>query len=212
MSATEKIKFTDMLEETSEKAKYLVNFCDNELILKDMVETILRHEYEEENTSTITLYVNRVDCDGDNVSRVIKYKRNELGHFQIYLGSVFLTEYGHRSAYCSTCEVLYKDDSVVYYITLDEPTPFTKEPSETKVEDTAETLVGDDWTVEENIEEFAVPNKATILKQFIIKFLTKMDDVAIQRRGDVKPQTPWESYLLARDDMMSAILEILLEG
>jgi hypothetical protein len=38
-----------------------------------------------------------------------------------------------------------------------------------------------------------------------------MDDVAIQRRGDVKLQTPWESYLLARDDMMSAILEILLE-
>lgn len=203
MSATDKIKFTDMLEETSEKAKYLVNFVDDELILKDMVETILRYEYEEENTSTITLYVNRVDCDGDNVSRVIKYERNELGHFQIYLGSVFLTEYGHRSAYCSTCEVLYKDDSVVYYITLDEPAPFTKESSETKVEDVNETPVGDEW--------IAVPNKTTTIKQFITKFLSKMDDVAIQRRGDVKLQTPWESYLLARDDMMSAILEILLE-
>jgi hypothetical protein len=203
MSATDKIKFTDMLEETSEKAKYLVNFCDNELTLKDMVETILRYEYEEENTSTITLYVNRVDCDGDNVSRVIKYERNELGHFQIYLGSVFLTEYGHRSAYCSTCEVLYKDDSVVYYITLDEPIPFVKESSETKVEDVNETPVGDEW--------IAIPNKTTNLKQFITKFLAKMDDVAIQRRGDVKLQTPWESYLLARDDMMCAILEIMLE-
>jgi hypothetical protein len=170
----------------------------------------LRYEYEE-NTSIITLYVNRVDYDGDNVSRVIKYERNELGHFQIYLGSVFLTEYGYRSAYCSTCEVLYKGDSVVYYITLDEPIPFVKESSETKVEDTAETLVDNDWKFDEKIEEFVIPDKRTILKQFITKFLAKMDDVAIQRRGDVKPQTPWESYLLARDDMMSAILEILLE-
>jgi hypothetical protein len=203
MSATEKIKFIDMVEETSEKAKYLVNFSDNELTLKELVETILKHEHEEENTSAVTLYVNRVDCDGDNVSRMIKYTRNELGHFQTVHGSVFLVEYGHRSAYCSTCEVLYKDDSVVYYITLDEPTPFTKEPSETKVEDVNETPVGDEW--------IAVPDKATILKEFITKFLAKMDDIAPQRRGDVKPQTPWESYLLARDDMMRAILEIMWE-
>ena len=203
MSTTDKIKFTDMLEETREKAKYLVDFSDNELTLKEMVETILKYEYEEESTSIVTLHVNRIDCDGDNVSRMIKYERNELGHFQTIHGSVFLVEYGHRLAYCSTCEVLYKDDSVVYYITLDEPTPFTKESSETKVEDVNETPVGDEW--------IAVPNKTTILKQFITKFLAKMDDVAIQRREDVEPQTPWESYLLARDDMMSAILEIMLE-
>lgn len=210
MSTTNKIKFIDMLEETSGKAKYLVDF-DNEFTLKEMVETILRYEYEEESTSTITLHVNRIDCDGDNVSRMIKYERNELGHFQIHLGSVFLTEYGHRSAYCSTCEVSYEDDGVEYYITLDEPAPFAKEPSETKAEDVNETLVGNDWKFDEKIEEFVIPDKRTILKQFLTKFLAKMDDLAPQRREDVKPQTPWESYLLARDDMMCTILEIMLE-
>lgn len=210
MSATDKIKFIDMLEETDGKAKYLVKFSDNELTLKELVETILEYEYEE-NTSTITLYVNRVDCDGDNVSRMIKYERNELGHFQTIHGSVFLVECGSRLAYCSTCEVSYKDDGVEYYVTLDEPAPFTKETSETKVEDTTETLVGDDWEFEEKIEEFVIPNKTTILKEFITKFLAKMDDIAPQRREDCEGQTPWESYLLARDDMHSAIIEIMLE-
>lgn len=211
MSATDKIKFIDMLEETSEKAKYLVNFVDNGLTLKNLVETILRYEYEEENTSTITLYVNRIDCDGDNVSRVIKYERNELGHFQIYLGSVFLTEYGSRLAFCSTCEVSYKDDGVEYYITLDEPAPFAKEPSETKVEDKVELITATEWKMAEEIEPFSIPTKREVIKEFTTKFLAKMDDIAPQRRVDVRPQTSWESYLLARDDMMSAILEILLE-
>lgn len=210
MNMADKVIFTEA-EETKEKTKYFVDFVDDKLILKDMVETILRHEYEEENTSTITLYVNRVDCDGDNVSRVIKYERDELGHFQIYLGSVFLTEYGHRPAYCSTCEVAYADCSVKYYITLDEPAPFTKEPSETKTEDTDKTLLSGVWKRNEQIEDFVIPDKATILKQFITKFLAKMDDIAPQRREDCELQTPWESYLLARDDMMCAILEILLE-
>ena len=142
---------------------------------------------------------------------MIKYVRDELGRFQSSYGSVFLTEYGSRLAFCSTCEVAYGDCSVEYYITLDEPAPFVKEPSETKTEDTTETLLGGVWKWNEQIEDFVIPDKSTILKQFIAKFLAKMDDIAPQRREDVKPQTPWESYLLARDDMMSAILEIMLE-
>lgn len=210
MNMTDKVIFTEA-EETKEKTKYFVNFGDKELTLKDMVTTILEYEYEYELAPSVTLYVNRVDCDGDNVSRMIKYVRGESGMFPSY-GSVFLTEYGSRPAYCSTCEVAYEDCAVEYYITLDEPTPFAKESSETKVEDAAETLVGNDWKFDEKIEEFVIPDKRTILKQFLTKFLAKMDDIAPQRREDVEPQTPWESYLLARDDMMSAILEILLEG
>lgn len=210
MSITDKIKFIEV-EETKEGTKYLVNFVDNGLTLKDMVETILKYEYEDDLVPSITFYVNRIDCDGDNVSRIIKYARNELGHFQTVHGSVFLVEYGSRLAFCSTCEVAYEDCSVKYYITLDEPVPFAKEPSETKVEDVNETLVGNDWKFDEEIEEFVIPDKRTILKQFLTKFLAKMDGVASQRREDCEGQTPWESYLLARDDMHSAIIEIMLE-
>lgn len=210
MNITDKIKFIEA-EETKEGTKYLVNFVDDELTLKDMVETILKYEYEDDLVPSVTFYINRVDCDGDNVSRIVKYERNELGHFQTVHGSVFLVEYGRRLAYCSTCDVAYEDCGVKYYITLDEPAPFAKETSETKVEDANEAPIGDEWKPNEEIEGFVVPNKATILKQFITKFLAKMDDIAPQRREDCEPQTPWESYLLARDDMMCAILEIMLE-
>ena len=209
MNMTDKVKFTEA-EETKEGTKYLVSFVDNESTLKELVETILKYEYEDNLVPSVTFYVNRVDCDGDN--RMIKYVRDESGMFQSSCSSIFLTEYGSSPAYCSTCEVAYEDCSVEYYITLDEPTPFAKESSETKVEDVNETLVGNDWKFDEKIEDFVIPDKATILKQFITKFLAKMDDIAPERREDVEPQTPWESYLLARDDMMSAILEILLEG
>jgi hypothetical protein len=211
MNMTDKVIFTEA-EETKEKTKYFVNFGDKEFTLKDMVTTILEYEYEDELVPSVTLYVNRVDCDGDNVSRMIKYVRDESGMFQSFYGSVFLTEYGSRPAYCSTCEVAYADCSVEYYITLDEPAPFTKEPSETKTEDTDKTLLGGVWKWNEQIEDFVIPDKATILKEFITKFLTKMDDIAPERREDCEPQTPWESYLLARDDMMRAILDIMLEG
>lgn len=211
MNMTDKVKFTEA-EETKEKTKYFVDFVDNGLTLKNLVTTILDYEYEDNLVPSVTLYVNRVDCDGDNVSRMIKYVRDGLGMFQSSYGSVFLTEYGSRPAYCSTCDVAYEDNSVTYYITLDEPVPFTKEPSETKTEDTTETLLGGVWKWNEQIEDFVIPDKTAILKGFITKFLAKMDDIAPQRREDCEPQTPWESYLLARDDMMRAILEIMLEG
>lgn len=211
MNMTDKVKFTEA-EETKEGTKYLVSFVDNESTLKELVETILKYEYEDNLVPSVTFYVNRVDCDGDNVSRMIKYVRDESGMFQSSYGSIFLTEYGSRPAYCSTCEVAYEDCGVEYYITLDEPVPFAKEPAEAKTEDTDKTLLGGVWKWNDAIEDFVIPDKATILKQFITKFLAKMDDIAPQRREDVEPQTPWESYLLARDDMMSAILEILLEG
>ncbi len=211
MNMTDKVKFTEA-EETKEGTTYFVDFVDNELTLKNMVTTILDYEYEDNLVPSVTLYVNRVDCDGDNVSRMIKYVRDESGMFQSSYGSVFLTEYGSRPAYCSTCKVAYEDCGVEYYITLDEPAPFAKEPSETKTEDTTEKLMGGVWKWNEQIEDFVIPDKTTILKEFITKFLAKMDDIAPQRREDVKPQTPWESYLLARDDMMRAILEIMLEG
>lgn len=211
MNMTDKVIFTEA-EETKEKTKYFVNFVDNESTLKELVETILKYEYEDELVPSVTFYVNRTDSDGDNVSRMIKYVRDESGMFQSFYGSVFLTEYGSRPAYCSTCEVAYEDCSVEYYITLDEPAPFAKETSEAKTEDTTETLLGGVWKWNDVIEDFVIPDKTTILKQFIAKFLTKMDDIAPERREDCEPQTPWESYLLARDDMMRAILEIMLEG
>lgn len=211
MRVTDKVKFTEA-EETKEKTKYFVDFVDDKLTLKDMVITILEYEYEDDLVPSVTLYVNRVDCDGDNVSRMIKYVRDESGFFNSLYGSVFLTEYGSRLAYCSTCEVAYQDCGVEYYITLDKPAPFVKEPSRAEVEDTTEALVGDDWKLDEKVEDFVIPDKASILKQFITKLLAKMDDIAPERREDCEPQTPWESYLLARDDMMRAILEIMLEG
>ena len=211
MNMTDKVKFTEA-EETKEGTKYFVDFVDNGLTLKNLVTTILDYEYEDNLVPSVTLYVNRIDCDGDNVSRMIKYVRDESGMFQSSYGSVFLTEYGSRLAFCSTCDVAYEDCSVTYYITLDEPAPFAKEPSETEAEDTTEKLMGGVWKWNEQIEDFVIPDKTAILKQFITKFLAKMDDIAPQRREDCEPQTPWESYLLARDDMMSAILEIVLEG
>lgn len=211
MSVADKVIFTEA-EETKEGTKYLVDFVDNGLTLKNLVTTILEYESEDSLVPSVTLYVNRIDCDGDNVSRMIKYVRDESGMFQSSYGSVFLTEYGSRLAFCSTCEVAYEDCGVEYYITLDEPVPFAKESSETEAEDTTEKLMGGVWKWNEEIEDFVIPDKTTILKQFITKFLTKMDDIAPQRREDCEAQTPWESYLLARDDMMSAILEIVLEG
>jgi hypothetical protein len=74
-----------------------------------------------------------------------------------------------------------------------------------------ESLVGTEWKMKEEIMPFSIPTKREINKEFITKLLAKMDDIAPQRRADVKPQTPWESYLLARDDMMRAVLDILLE-
>lgn len=190
-----------------------------EATLNELVDMIL--DFEKDwcgQQKLIKLYVNKASEKGENISRCIFFAIDpEEDQAKCILGTVLMSEFAGRSAYCSTCEQTVYDSEDVeygcevdYYITLDEPIKATYIPSHIK-EEVVEPIVDSEWKMEEEVTPFSIPTKEEIIKEFVTKFLAKMDDIAPKRRGDVKPQTPWESYLLARDDMMSAILEILLE-
>lgn len=191
-----------------------------EATLNELIDMVIAFEKEWcESRKLIKLYVNKTSEKGENISRCIFFTTDpEEDQAKCILGTVLMSEFAGRNAYCSTCEQTVYDSEdveydweIAYYVTLDEPVKATYIPSHIK-EEIASPIVGTEWKMEEEITPLSIPTKREIIKEFTTKFLTKMDDIAPQRRGDVKPQTPWESYLLARDDMMSAILEIMLEG
>jgi hypothetical protein len=190
-----------------------------EATLKELIDMIIDFEHGwGEYRKLVKLHVNKTSEKGDNISRSIFLTMSGYEDVKCIFGKVFMSEFAGRKAYCSTCEqTIYDSEDVeygceiTYYVTLDEPIEATYIPSHIKEETVAPT-VGTEWKMAEKITPFSIPTKEEITKEFITKLLAKMDDIAPKRRGDVKPQTPWESYLLARDDMMCAILEILLEG
>jgi CxxC motif-containing protein len=190
-----------------------------EATLKELIDMIIDFENGwGEYRKLVKLHVNKTSEKGDNISRSIFLTMSGYEDVKCIFGQVFMSEFAGRKAYCSTCEQIIYDSEdadygceVAYYVTLDEPIKATYTPSHIKEETVAPT-VGTEWKMAEKITPFSIPTKEEITKEFITKLLAKMDDIAPKRRGDVKPQTPWESYLLARDDMMCAILEIMLEG
>ena len=190
-----------------------------EATLNELIDMILAFEKGWcEQRKLIKLYVNKASEKGENISRCIFFTIDpEEDQAKCILGTVLMSEFAGRNAYCSTCEQIVYDSEdveygceIAYYIALDEPAKATYIPSHIK-EEVAAPIVNTEWKVEEEITPFSIPTKREIIKEFTTKFLAKMDDLAPQRREDVKPQTPWESYLLARDDIMCVILEILLE-
>lgn len=189
-----------------------------EATLKELIDMIVDFENGwGEYRKLVKLHVNKTSEKGDNISRSIFLTMGGDEDVKCIFGRVFMSEFAGRKAYCSTCEQIVYDSEdvdygceIIYYVTLDESVKATYIPSHIK-EEVAAPIVNTEWKVEEEITPFSIPTKREIIKEFTTKFLAKMDDLAPQRREDVKPQTPWESYLLARDDMMCAILEILLE-
>lgn len=193
-----------------------------EATLNELIDMVIAFEKEWcESRKLIKLYVNKTSEKGENISRCIFFTIDpEEDQAKCILGTVLMSEFAGRNAYCSTCEQTVYDSEdveydweIAYYVTLDEPVKATYIlPIEEEKEEAVEPIVGTEWVMEEEIAPFSIPTKEEVIKEFVTKFLSKMDDIAPKRRGDVKPQTPWESYLLARDDMMCAILEIILEG
>lgn len=189
-----------------------------EATLKELIDMIIDFENGwGEYRKLVKLHVNKTSEKGDNISRSIFLTMGDGEDVKCILGQVFMSEFAGRKAYCSTCEQIVYDSEdvdygceITYYVTLDEPVKATYIPSHINEEAVA-PVVGTEWEMEEKITPFSIPTKEEVIKEFVIKFLAKMDDIAPQRREDVKSQTPWESYLLARDDMMCAILNILLE-
>lgn len=187
-----------------------------EATLKEFIDMIIDFEHGwGEYRKLVKLHVNKTSEKGDNISRSIFLTMGGDEDVKCVLGKVFMSELAGRKAYCSTCEqTIYDSEDVdygceiTYYVTLDEPVRAKFIPPH--IEE-AEPIVATEWKTAEEITPFSIPTKEEIIKEFVRKFLAKMDDIAPQRRDDVKPQTPWESYLLARDDMMSAILDILTE-
>ena len=187
-----------------------------EATLKEFIDMIIDFEHGwGEYRKLVKLHVNKTSEKGDNISRSIFLTMGGDEDVKCVLGKVFMSEFAGRKAYCSTCEqTIYDSEDVdygceiTYYVTLDEPVRAKFIPPH--IEE-GELITGTEWKVAEEITPFSIPTKEEIIKEFVRKFLAKMDDITPQRRDDVKPQTPWESYLLARDDMMSAILEILTE-
>lgn len=210
----------DLLEEVKveggRKEIYMVKAP--EATLKELIDMIIDFENGwSEYRKLVKLHVNKTSEKGDNISRSVFLTMSGYEDVKCIFGQVFMSEFAGRKAYCSTCEQIIYDSEdatygceITYYVTLDEPIEATYIPSHMK-EETVEPVVGTEWKTAEEITPFSIPTKEEVIKEFITKFLAKMDDIAIQRRGDVKPQTPWESYLLARDDMMCTILEIMLE-
>jgi hypothetical protein len=190
-----------------------------EATLKELIDMIIDFEHGwGEYRKLVKLHVNKTSEKGDNISRSIFLTMSGYEDVKCIFGQVFMSEFAGRKAYCSTCEQTVYDSEeadygceIIYYVTLDEPATATYIPTHIKEEMADESLVGTEWKMKEEITPFSIPTKREINKEFITKLLTKMDDIASQRRVDVKPQTPWESYLLARDDMMRAVLDILLE-
>lgn len=188
-----------------------------EATLKELIDMIIDFENGwGEYRKLVKLHVNKTSEKGDNISRSIFLTMGGYEDVKCVLGKVFMSEFAGRKAYCSTCEqIIYDSEDVdygceiTYYVTLDEPVRAKLVPPHIEEED--ESITGTEWKMAEELTPFSIPTKEEIIKEFVRKFLAKMDDIAPQRRGDVKPQTPWESYLLARDDMMSAILDILTE-
>lgn len=190
-----------------------------EATLNELIDMIL--DFEKDwygQRKLIKLYVNKASEKGENISRCIFFTIDpEEDQAKCILGTVLMSEFAGRNAYCSTCEQTVYDSEdveygceIAYYIALDEPVKATYIPSHIE-EEAVTPIVGTKWKMEEEITPFSIPTKREIIKEFITKFLAKMDDIAPQRREDCEGQTPWESYLLARDDMHSAIIEIMLE-
>ena len=188
-----------------------------EATLNELIDMVIAFEKEWcESRKLIKLYVNKTSEKGENISRCIFFTIDpEEDQAKCILGTVLMSEFAGRKAYCSTCEQTVYDDEdveygweIAYYVTLDEPVRAKFIPPH--IEE-GELITDTEWVMEEEITPFSIPTREECYKEFTRKLLAKMDDIAPQRRDDVKPQTPWESYLLARDDMMSAILEILLE-
>lgn len=211
----------DLLEEVKVEGGHKETFMVKapEATLKELIDMIIDFENGwGEYRKLVKLHVNKTSEKGDNISRSIFLTMSGYEDVKCIFGQVFMSEFAGRNAYCSTCEQIIYDSEdaeygceVAYYVTLDEPIKVTYIPSHIK-EETAAPIVGTEWKMAEEITPFSIPTKEEVIKEFVTKLLAKMDDLAPQRREDVKPQTPWESYLLARDDMMCAILEIMLEG
>ena len=210
----------EMLEEIKikggSKEAYMVKAPD--ATLNELIDMAIDFECDCYSSKLIKFHINKTDENGKNISRSIFFAVDpETGNTKCIFGQVLMSEFADRKAYCSTCEqISYYNDpddvyafEVTYYITLDEPVKAKLVPPHIEEED--ESIVGTERKMTEEITPFSIPTKEEIIKEFVRKFLAKMDDIAPQRRDDVKPQTPCESYLLARDDMMSAILEILTE-
>ncbi len=210
----------EMLEEVAVKggSKEVYSVKAPDATLNELVDMAIDFERDCYSSKLIKFHINKTDENGKNISRSVFFTVDpETGNTKCIFGQVLMSEFAGRRAYCSTCEqISYYNDpdaayafEVTYYITLDEPVRAKYIPPH--IEEKAEPITATDWKMAEEITPFSIPCKGDIIKEFTTKFLAKMDDLAPQRRGDVKPQTPWESYLLARDDMMCAILEILLE-
>jgi hypothetical protein len=211
----------DLLEEVKVKdgRKEIFMVKAPEATLKELIDMIIDFENGwGEYRKLVKLHVNKTSEKGDNISRSIFFTMSGYEDVKCIFGQVFMSEFAGRNVYCSTCEQIIYDSEdatygceVTYYVTLDEPVKATYTPSHTKEKEAA-PIANTEWKMADEITPFSIPTKREVIKEFITKLLAKMDDIAPKRRGDVKPQTPWESYLLARDDMMCAILEILLEG
>jgi hypothetical protein len=200
------------LEETKEFVRYMVKY-EGSPTLKELIHDLVAYEVDECETPNLNFYIAN-PSDGKEFSRVITYHLDdEEGEYVCDIGNVLFVEYGSKPVKCDTCEIKFgkvcDPISASYYIDLVEDTAAPKADTEQKME--VAPLLGGVWKWEEEIEPFSIPTKEEIIKKFVTKFLAKMDDIAPERREDCGPQTPWESYLLARDDMMRAILEIMWE-
>lgn len=202
------------LEETKELVRYMVKY-EGRNTLKELIHDLVEYEVDEGMTPNLVFYITDY-FEGKEFSRVITYHlEEEEGEYVCDIGNVLFVEYGSKPVKCDTCEVtfgkVYDPITASYYIELVEEVAASKADADQKME-VAPAPLGGVWRWEEEIAPFSIPTKEEVIKEFVTKFLAKMDDIAPQRREDVKPQTPWESYLLARDDMMCAILQIMWEG
>lgn len=201
------------LEETKEFVRYMVKY-EGRSTLKELIHDLVEYEADECETPNLVFYITDYS-DEKEFSRVITYHRDEEeSEYVCDIGNVLFVEYGSKPVKCDTCEVKFGKvcDPITasYYIELVEDTAAPKADTEQKME-VAPAPLGGVWHWEEEITPFSIPTREECHKEFARKLLAKMDEIAPDRREDVKSQTPWESYLLARDDMMSAILGILLE-
>ena len=227
MSSATNLDF-EMLEEVKvkdgHKEVYMVKAP--EATLKELIDMIIDFEHGwGEYRKLVKLHVNKTSEKGDNISRSIFLTMGGDEDVKCVFGKVFMSEFAGRNAYCSTCEQIVYDSEdadygceIIYYVTLDEPVRAKYIPPHIEGTEAEETITPDEgdtlrceWKMAEEITPFSIPTREDCYKEFARKLLAKMDDIAPDRREDVKPQTPWESYLLARDDMMSAILDILTE-
>lgn len=200
------------LEETKEFIRYMVKY-EGRATLKELIHDLVEYEADECETPNLIFYIADLSKEKE-FSRVITYHLDdEEGEYVCDIGNVLFVEYGSKPVKCDICEIKFGKAcdpiSASYYIDLVESTTALKTDTEQKME--VEPILGGMWKWEDEITPFSIPTKEEVIKEFVTKFLAKMDDIAPQRREDVKPQTPWESYLLARDDMMCTILEIMLE-